>query len=58
MRRTVLKLAFAAGSLAALAGPALAHVGAGHADGFAAGMAHSFLGLDHLMAMAAVGVWS
>ncbi|MFH1342675.1 MAG: HupE/UreJ family protein [Pseudomonadota bacterium] len=57
MRRTVLKLG-AAASLAVLASPALAHVGAGHADGFAAGVAHPLMGLDHLLAMAAVGIWS
>ncbi|MFK0692792.1 HupE/UreJ family protein [Mesorhizobium sp. IMUNJ 23033] len=57
MRRTVVKLG-AAASLAALAGKARAHVGAGYADGVAPGLAHPLLGLDHLLAMAAVGVWS
>ncbi|MER8606647.1 HupE/UreJ family protein [Mesorhizobium sp. M0644] len=57
MRHAILKLG-AAASLAVLASPALAHVGAGHADGFAAGIAHPLMGLDHLLAMAAVGVWS
>lgn len=36
---------------------ALAHPGHG-ASGFAAGLAHPFLGLDHLLAMVAVGVWA
>ncbi len=31
----------------------------GHdASGFAAGLAHPFLGLDHLLAIAAVGLWA
>jgi len=39
-------------------GAALAHPG-GHAEGgLAAGLAHPFMGLDHLLAMAAVGVWA
>ena len=36
---------------------ALAHPGA-HAGGFAHGFAHPFGGLDHLLAMVAVGVWA
>ncbi len=36
---------------------AQAHTGHG-TDGFAAGLAHPFLGLDHLLAMVAVGIWS
>ncbi|BCM17526.1 HupE/UreJ family protein [Mesorhizobium sp. J8] len=58
MRRTVLKLASAEDALAALADPAFAHLGVGHTDGFAAGMVHPLLGLDYLMAMAGVGIWS
>jgi urease accessory protein len=39
------------------AAPALAHPG--HAmDGLGAGVAHPFLGLDHLLAMVAVGLWA
>jgi urease accessory protein len=51
------------GALALLAAqPALSHVG-GHAHahgagGLLAGLAHPLLGLDHLLAMLAVGVWS
>lgn len=30
----------------------------GHANGLAAGLAHPLLGLDHLLAMLAVGVWA
>jgi urease accessory protein len=42
--------------LAALAGSAAAHTGHG-THGFFAGLEHPF-GLDHLLAMVAVGVWS
>lgn len=38
--------------------PALAHTGLGNASGLVAGMLHPVLGLDHLLAMVAVGVWS
>ena len=47
------------GILAALASAsAWAHVGV-HADGaFGTGFAHPFFGLDHLLAMVAVGIWA
>lgn len=38
------------------AGPALAHTGVGTASGFAAGFAHPVGGLDHVLAMVAVGI--
>jgi urease accessory protein len=38
------------------ASPALAH--GGHADGLGAGFAHPFLGVDHLLAMLAMGIWA
>ena len=38
------------------AGPALAHTGAGSVSGFAAGFGHPIGGLDHILAMVAVGV--
>jgi urease accessory protein len=44
-------------SLAALAAPALAHVQTGQAAGFLAGLAHPVSGLDHVLAMIAVGLW-
>jgi len=54
MRRIVLAIALILGSFA----PALAHApGAGEA-GFAAGFAHPLLGLDHVLAMIAVGLWA
>jgi urease accessory protein len=43
--------------LAALAAPALAHVETGQAAGFLTGLAHPVSGLDHVLAMIAVGLW-
>jgi urease accessory protein len=37
--------------------PALAHTGEGSAGGFLAGFAHPAFGLDHVVAMVAVGLW-
>ncbi len=42
----------------AASGTAMAHVGNHSAGGLAAGLAHPFMGLDHLLAMVAVGVWA
>jgi urease accessory protein len=39
-------------------GVALAHTGAEHAVSFASGLAHPFTGLDHMLAMVAVGLWA
>lgn len=39
-----------------IATPALAHPG--HGGGFAAGFAHPLAGLDHVLAMLAVGLWA
>lgn len=46
--------------LAASLTPALAqaHVGVGQTSGFAHGLGHPFMGLDHLVAMVAVGLWA
>ncbi|WP_363318312.1 HupE/UreJ family protein [Bosea sp. (in: a-proteobacteria)] len=41
-----------------LAGPALAHTGVGAVHGFGAGLLHPLFGLDHLLAMVAVGLWA
>ena len=38
--------------------PAFAHPGHGSSDGFLSGFFHPFTGLDHLLAMVAVGVWA
>jgi urease accessory protein len=40
-----------------LAMPALAHVQQGQAAGFVAGLLHPVSGLDHVLAMVAVGLW-
>ena len=45
-------------SLALLPGAAFAHTGAGHAHGFVQGFAHPIGGLDHLLAMVAVGLFA
>ncbi|MGB9116094.1 HupE/UreJ family protein [Bradyrhizobium sp.] len=45
--------------LAALATPAFAHTGAEpHVHGVVAGLVHPLGGLDHMLAMIAVGIWS
>lgn len=44
--------------LAAAAVPALAHTGVGPVSGFVAGFFHPPGGIDHLLAMLAVGVWA
>jgi urease accessory protein len=38
-------------------GPAAAHAGTGLAGGFVSGASHPFRGVDHLLAMVAVGLW-
>lgn len=49
----------AALTLALISTAAFAHTGAGaHSHGFLSGFAHPFTGLDHLLAMLAVGAWS
>jgi urease accessory protein len=47
----------AAPALALFAMPALAHVQQGQAAGFLTGLAHPVSGLDHVLAMVAVGLW-
>lgn len=39
------------------AGSALAHVEKGQAEGFVTGLSHPWSGLDHVLAMVAVGLW-
>jgi urease accessory protein len=47
------------GAMALLLTTASAQAHTGHGtEGFAAGLAHPFMGLDHLLAMVAVGIWS
>jgi len=45
-------------ALIAVSTPAFAHPGHGAAEGVLAGFAHPLSGLDHLLAMIAVGVWA
>jgi urease accessory protein len=45
-------------ALTLVANPALAHPGQTSLYGFAAGFAHPLLGLDHLLAMTALGLWA
>lgn len=40
------------------ASPAFAHTGVGGVSSFAAGIAHPLGGLDHILAMVAVGLWA
>ena len=47
-----------AASMLAVASPASAHVGQGLGFSIAGGFAHPFFGLDHLVAMVAVGLWA
>jgi urease accessory protein len=56
LRRVLRRIAIVA--LATLwAGPALAHVQKGEAAGFLTGLRHPVSGLDHVLAMVAVGLW-
>lgn len=45
-----------AGLLTMLATPAMAHTGVGEVSGLMAGLAHPVSGLDHILAMVAVGI--
>ena len=48
----------AVAALSLFAGTAAAHTGIHTGTGFAGGLAHPFLGLDHLLAMLAIGLWA
>lgn len=48
----------AAVTAALLAGPAWAHPAVFHGTGIAVGLMHPFMGMDHLLAMLAVGLWA
>lgn len=57
-RRLVVSSQLALAALVLLLGaPAFAHEGAGAHGGFASGFSHPFGGLDHVVAMVAVGLW-
>lgn len=55
--RTALRLGLAFAAVASLGQPAFAHEQAGIAGGFASGFLHPLTGLDHMIAMVAVGIW-
>jgi urease accessory protein len=52
------KLTLAAAALALSAAPAFAHLDPGEHGSFAAGFSHPLFGLDHILAMVAVGLWA
>lgn len=57
MKRTITSRQLLLGLLLA-GGPALAHTGAADSIGFFGGLLHPLHGVDHLLAMLAVGVWA
>jgi urease accessory protein len=56
-RSAGLRAILAASSLMVVCGPALAHAQQGQAAGFVTGLLHPLSGLDHVVAMVAVGLW-
>ena len=53
MRSILICIAFTG----ALVSPALAHTGVGQTNSFASGIAHPLNGVDHILAMVAIGLW-
>ncbi|EWY38110.1 protein hupE [Skermanella stibiiresistens SB22] len=58
MRRTGLGLGLAAAALTVMPVAAMAHPGHMELAGFPQGLGHPFGGLDHLLAIVAVGLWA
>ena len=56
-RRALERMALTACLLLAAAAPAAAHGQPGQAAGFLSGVRHPISGIDHVLAMIAVGVW-
>jgi urease accessory protein len=56
--KPLLVLSLALGTAAAAASDAAAHTFGAQGAGFAQGFAHPFGGIDHLLAMVAVGLWA
>src|SRR5688500_12997289 len=52
------RLAIAATILATSAAPAFAHLDPAEHGSFMAGVSHPLFGLDHILAMVAVGLWA
>jgi len=57
MMRLVVARCLIVALLAALVPPAFAHIQPGEAGGFLTGFMHPISGLDHVLAMVAVGLW-
>ena len=58
IRRTdAWRILFVPGALVLMGTPAFAHTTPGQAHGFATGFLHPLSGLDHVLAMVAVGIW-
>lgn len=57
-RCAAMAVATAASATLPFASDAFAHAGPAHVHSMAAGFAHPFTGLDHLLAMVAVGLWA
>jgi urease accessory protein len=57
VRLTTVRRLLLVALLMAHATPALAHVESGRATGFTTGLTHPLSGLDHVLAMVAVGLW-
>lgn len=55
--RAAQRCGLALAAVALLSQPTLAHEQAGIAGGFASGFQHPLTGLDHMIAMVAVGIW-
>ena len=51
-------LSLGAAILVASASPSMAHLNPAEHGSFAAGLSHPMLGLDHILAMVAVGIWA
>lgn len=57
MKRAPVILVLTAATIASMAAPAAAHTGAGILGAFSSGFTHPVFGIDHLLAMLAVGMW-
>ncbi|HKR83214.1 MAG TPA: HupE/UreJ family protein [Terriglobales bacterium] len=55
--RSAARLAATIAGVGVLSAPALAHATAGQAKGLVTGFIHPLSGLDHILAMVAVGIW-
>ena len=58
MRTTLLTVLVVASTVLLMPLAAFAHVGVGETTGFSSGFVHPLAGVDHLVAMVAVGLWA